>query len=104
MHNGSFLMSRTDTNETDVLVPDPQVRVEFGDISEMATHRWDHDPKMAELGWPPPIRIRGRKFRSRRALEAFKQTLVRRAITERAAAPPDKSIARRRPRQNGTVG
>lgn len=70
--------------ETDVLVPDPRVREEFGGVSEMTIHRWDRDPQMAALGWPPPIRIRNRKFRSRRALEAFKATMARRAVAERA--------------------
>jgi hypothetical protein len=63
----------------DELVPDPQVRREFGGISEMTTGRWDRDPKMAELGWPPPVKIRTRKFRPRKQLEAFKANLLRQA-------------------------
>jgi hypothetical protein len=69
--------------DPDALVPDPQVMREFG-ITAMSLHRWDHDEKMSELGWPPPIRIRKRKFRSRHALEHFKQEMARRAIAERS--------------------
>ena len=57
--------------EHDELVPDPQVQREFG-LTAMTFWRWDHDKALIEAGWPPPIRIRNRKFRSRRALEAFK--------------------------------
>ena len=64
----------------DVLVPDPQVRKEFGDVSEMTTHRWDRDPRMAALGWPPPTYMRARKYRFRGQLERFKQNLLRAAI------------------------
>jgi hypothetical protein len=63
----------------DELVPDPQVRREFGGISEMTTWRWDRDPRMVELGWPPPVKIRTRKFRPRKQLEAFKANLLRQA-------------------------
>jgi hypothetical protein len=42
---------------------------------------------MAELGWPPVIRIAGgrigRKYRSRAQLEKFKGNMVRRAIAQR---------------------
>jgi hypothetical protein len=61
------------------LVPDPQVCREF-QITAMTLWRWDHDP---ELEFPPPIRIRKRKFRRRSALEIFKRQLVRNAIARR---------------------
>jgi hypothetical protein len=61
----------------DTFVPDAQVCREFG-ITSMTLWRWSRDPK---LGFPPPIGIRKRNFRSRRALEAFKQNLVRAAIS-----------------------
>jgi hypothetical protein len=87
----------------DELVPDPQVRREFGGRSEMWTWRLDHDEKMAALGWPPPIRINRLKYRSRRALNEFRENLVRRAIAERAAPaaarkPGKITGAARRPR------
>jgi hypothetical protein len=41
------------------------------------------DPELIKLGWPPPIRIRSRKFRSRMALENFKRVMARRAIEQR---------------------
>ncbi len=65
-----------DTAEKDTLVPDTLVLKEFG-ISSMSLWRWDHDP---DLGFPPPIRIRRRKFRSRLALEEFKTRMIRSAI------------------------
>jgi hypothetical protein len=78
-----------DAAEPDRLVPDPEVCREFG-ISAMTLWRWDRDAALAALGWPPPVIIRKRKFRQRRALEAFKRAMVRRAIEARAvggAAP-----------------
>ena len=85
-------MARTEINdqaeiineaEPDVLVPDPKVRKEFGDVSEMTTHRWDRDPRMAALGWPPPTYIGARKYRFRKQLERFKQNLLRHTIDQR---------------------
>lgn len=71
-------------NTVDELVPDRQVRREVGGVSDMTIWRWDHDPKMAELGWPPPVKIRKRKFRPRKQLEAFKANLLRQAVETRA--------------------
>jgi hypothetical protein len=65
--------------QPDEFVPDPQVWEEFG-ITAMTGWRWDHDP---ELDFPPAIKIRNRNFRSRRALESFKEKMVRRALAER---------------------
>lgn len=62
--------------QPDELVPDPVVWREFG-ISSMTGWRWTHD---LELGFPPPIKIRNRCFRSRRALEEFKVRMMRQAI------------------------
>jgi hypothetical protein len=67
----------------DALVPDGQVAVELGNISLMTIVRYDADPAMASLGWPPPIRLKQRKYRSRHALEAFKAALIRRAVEQR---------------------
>jgi hypothetical protein len=72
-------------DDADMLVSDPQVREEFG-ISEMTEWRWDHDPEMADLGWPAKVKIRQRNYRSRRALNAFKENLLRRAFQERTVA------------------
>ena len=43
--------------------------------------RWDHDPKLAELGWEPPVKIRTRNYRRRRPLEKFKVALRNFGIT-----------------------
>jgi hypothetical protein len=69
----------------DELVPDPIVCREFN-ISAMTLWRWDHDPELTALGFPPPVTIRKRKFRLRKQLEAFKRTILRRAIAAHAEA------------------
>jgi hypothetical protein len=68
----------------DTFVPDRVVRAELN-ISPMTAWRWDRDPAMADLGWPPVIRIgaQGRKYRSRNQLERFKDNMVQRAIAQR---------------------
>jgi hypothetical protein len=71
------------TNTQDMLVPDPVVQKELG-ITAMSVWRWDRDAELIKLGWPPAIRIRSRKFRSRIALENFKRAMARRAIEQRA--------------------
>jgi hypothetical protein len=63
--------------QPDEWVPDEIVRQELGGISTMSLWRYDHDPHMAAKGWPPPKRLTpmGRKYRSRRQLEKFKQSV-----------------------------
>ena len=58
----------------DELVPDPQVAREFN-VTLMTLWGWDRDPKPAELGWEPPVKIRTRNYRRRRPLEKFKVAL-----------------------------
>jgi predicted DNA-binding transcriptional regulator AlpA len=60
----------------DHLVPDPKARKEFG-VSAMTIWRWDRDSK---LGFPPPIKINGRTYRSRQQLEEWKANLLARAL------------------------
>ena len=72
MATDATLVETHDTPDHDTLVPDPQVQKEFG-VTAMSIWRWDRDPELIKLGWPPPIRIRSRKFRSRIALENFKR-------------------------------
>jgi hypothetical protein len=64
----------------DELVPDPKVAAEFG-VTPMTLWRWDNDPA---LDFPQKITIRRRNFRSRKALDAFKARMLKRAIAERA--------------------
>ena len=68
----------------DQFVPDSQVRAELS-ISPMTMWRMDRDPRLAELGWPPPMRpmANGYKYRSRLALEKFKQNMLQRALAAR---------------------
>ena len=82
MATDATLVGIHDTPCHDTLVPDPQVQKEFG-VTAMTIWRWDRDPELIKLGWPPPIRIRSRKFRSRIALENFKGVMARRAIEQR---------------------
>jgi hypothetical protein len=42
----------------------PQVAREFN-VTLMTLWRWDRDPKLAKLGWEPPIKIRTRNYRRR---------------------------------------
>lgn len=64
-----------DNVDRDVLVPDPQILREFG-ICAMTLWRWDRDPS---LEFPSAVKIRGRKFRSRQAVEQFKRRVLTRA-------------------------
>jgi hypothetical protein len=82
MATDATLVETHDTLDHDTLVPDPQVQKEFS-VTAMSIWRWDRDPELIKLGWPPPIRIRFRKFRSRTALENFKRVMARRAIEQR---------------------
>ena len=63
-----------------MLVKDFVVRAEFGDLSEDALKAWDADP---DLGFPPRITIRNRNYRSRAALDAFKDKLLAEAMRKR---------------------
>jgi hypothetical protein len=72
-------------NAFDSLVPDTEVQKELG-TNEMGMWRRDHDPRMAELGWPLKIKIGRLNYRQRSAIEAFKANVVRRAFTDREAA------------------
>jgi hypothetical protein len=68
----------------ETLVSDPNVAKEL-DVSLMTIWRYDRDPRLAELGWPPKISIRDRNFRNRRLFETFKRNLLRHAMTKRGA-------------------
>ena len=63
----------------DQLVPDPVVAEEFGGVTLMTLYRWTKDPT---LGFPPPVKIRNKNFRSRRAIEDFKARLMHKAISQ----------------------
>jgi len=60
----------------DHMVPDPIVASEFS-VTLMTLWRWSHDPN---LSFPPAIKIRGKNFRSRRAVEEFKNRMLVTAI------------------------
>jgi hypothetical protein len=79
----------------DPLVPDPKVAEEFG-VSLMTLWRWDHDARMAELGWERPVKIRNRNYRSRSVLEKVKATAMKIGIARLKATPPLASPPRSR--------
>ena len=54
------------------LITDARVRERFGK-SQRTIDRWSQDPA---LGFPPPVYIRGRKFRDIGAIEAFEARLI----------------------------
>jgi hypothetical protein len=73
----------SDDTVNDSFVPDRVVRTELC-IAPMTMWRWDRDPALVELGWPPPVKIGARrKYRSRKQLELFKQNVLQRAIAAR---------------------
>lgn len=58
--------------ESGPMLPDPRVRQRYG-VSSMTIWRWDNTP---ELGFPPPLRIAGRKYRRLAELEAWERKLA----------------------------
>jgi hypothetical protein len=69
--------------EPDTLVPDPQVCREFG-ITPTTLWRWDRDP---QIDFPPRVMVRARGpnsrgYRSRRALDEYKEKLLREAAKQ----------------------
>jgi len=76
------MSENTEIAEIGALILDPEVFADLR-ITPMTGWRWDRDPRMAELGWPPPI-YRGRyKFRDSNQYRKFKANLVREAIAKR---------------------
>ena len=69
-------------DEVDELVPDPQAAKELN-VSLMTIWRWDRSAELAALGWPHPVYIRKRKYRSRKLLEKFKGAALHRGIRAR---------------------
>ncbi len=65
----------------DEFVPDPVVCREFH-ITIMTLWRWSHNQKM---GFPPQVKVGGRNYRSRQALETFKAKALAEAIEARDA-------------------
>lgn len=80
-------MGSTAPASFDTWVAEAQVRVECGDLSSMTIHRYDQDERLKKLGWPPPIYIRGRKYRSRRMLEEFKERMLQLSLANRGKLP-----------------
>jgi hypothetical protein len=64
----------------DSLVPDNIVALELGGVSRMTLLRWSADPAMS---FPPVIKHNNRCYRSRKALEQYKQHLKKQAIRNR---------------------
>lgn len=64
----------------DHLVPDPIIAKEFS-VTLMTLWRWSRD---RNLTFPPVIKIRGKNYRSRLAIEDFKGRLLMGAIRARS--------------------
>jgi hypothetical protein len=60
------------------LVPDCVVQAEFR-VSQVTLLAWTNDPAR---NFPPPTKINGRNYRSRRLLEIYKAKMLRLAIAE----------------------
>jgi predicted DNA-binding transcriptional regulator AlpA len=65
------------------LIPDARVRERYS-ISAMTLYRWDADPS---LGFPRPIYIKSRKYRSEAELDAFDAAAALRFDAPRRASP-----------------
>ncbi|MCA1431180.1 hypothetical protein I6F29_35625 [Bradyrhizobium sp. NBAIM16] len=61
----------------DSFVPDKQVRNELGGITATTLRKWERDPR---LNFPPRISILERTYRSRKALDEFKQQAIKRGL------------------------
>lgn len=70
-------------HDTDELIPDPTVCREFN-ITPMTLWRWDQDQR---LNFPPKIKIRTRNYRSRRALNEFRERMMRQALGQAGGVP-----------------
>ena len=54
MATDATVVGTHDTPSHDTLVPDPQVQKEFS-VTAMSIWRWDRDPELIKLGWPPRL-------------------------------------------------
>jgi hypothetical protein len=79
--NALFLLPDA-TGPPDRFVADPEVARELS-VSLMTLWRYDNSPELRAMGWPLKVQIGKRNFRSRRALEAFKSNMLRKALAER---------------------
>ncbi len=70
-------------HQPDQLVPDPKVAKGYN-VTLMTLWRWDHDEKLAALGWPPPVVIRRRNTRSRNGLTQFNRRAAEHALATRS--------------------
>jgi hypothetical protein len=82
----------------DDLVPDPAVWRQLH-VTSMTLFRWDRDPR---LNFPKPIKINGRKYRSRSALDAWIREMAARG-TVAAGAPPLKRRRTKATRQEAEL-
>jgi hypothetical protein len=67
---------KSESADHDTLLPDSIVAKELG-TSVMGLWRRTHDP---HDNFPPPIKIRGRNYRSRRLLEVYKLNKLHEAM------------------------
>ena len=63
------------TNKSAVLIPDSDAAARYR-VHKRTLQRWDQIP---DVGFPPPVQIRGRRYREVAALDAWDVTNSRRA-------------------------
>jgi hypothetical protein len=80
MATDATLVETHDTAGHDTLVPDPQVLKEFG-VTAMSIWRWDRDPELIKLEWPPP-RQQGRHLSMEAAAFVRERYRARRAVQQ----------------------
>jgi hypothetical protein len=66
------------TVQSDQLIPDWVVKNEFR-VCSMTLWRWTEDQ---QLGFPQPVKIRGRNYRRRRQVDTFKARMIREALAQ----------------------
>ena len=72
-------------DEEDTLVPDRKIRDEL-QVTSTTTDRWDKEPRMHALGWPPKVKILNLNYRSGNKYKKFKRNLFALANKQRSAS------------------
>jgi len=73
-----------ETTDKPVLLPDPAVARRYG-VHPFTLRRWDNNPA---LGFPPVVKVNGRRYREAEKLDAWDRKNSREAATRRAGLTP----------------
>jgi hypothetical protein len=85
-------MSKHESEGKPVLSPDRRVAEDRYHVVVRTLERWDADP---ELGFPPPVYIRGRRYREIAKLDAWDRANARKAA---ATSNSRRAVAQALPR------